>query len=150
MLTYYDSVGVIKCIDPGRSVKAFTSDTAVLSEAKFKKNFITYFNKYYSGTYNIYEIENGEKEAGMPDLLVVSKLTYTAWFFELKAADKNGRFKFERTQPRWYANNRDMQIGIFVYVPRVKTFVHIDIGNVMAAKKLDFRVEVLDEQYNVY
>jgi len=150
MVSYSDCIGKVEYLYSNKIVPRFIASSAVSSEARFKKEFIAYFNKYYSGAYSIYEIENSEKEPGMPDLLVVEKLTRISWFIELKIASKKGEFKFEYTQPRWYASNTCMQIDILVYVPKAKTFVHISPFHVMKAKKLNFKVEVLDEQYNLY
>lgn len=67
-----------------------------------------------SGAYlDVFEVENEEKVPGFPDVLCIRN-DGRAEFHEMKLADKNGRFKMERTQPRFYA--RYLHLSIYVVV----------------------------------
>lgn len=64
---------------------------------------------------DVFEIENEEKEPGFPDLLCVTYGTSYAQFFEIKVARKDGVFKFEHTQPRFYKQHPYMRIQVVVW-----------------------------------
>ena len=112
-------------------------------EAAFKAAVIKEWNKK-SLYYTRFEIENEEKEPGMPDVLSISgKRSCPAYFTEFKRSDEKGVIKFEKTQPLFYRQHNDLPIEILAWdVPRNRV-VLITPEEVVEAKAL--RIAIPDE-----
>jgi hypothetical protein len=83
-----------------------------------------------------FEIENEEKEPGMPDVLTLIP-DAPAFFTEFKHAGKNGVIEFRKSQPLFYRQHRDMRIQILAWDGRADgRVVHIDPSEVVNAKTL--------------
>jgi hypothetical protein len=83
-----------------------------------------------------FEIENEEKEPGMPDVLMVSP-SMPAYFTEFKYADKNGVITFKKSQPLFYRQHRDIIIQILAWDCRMEgRIVQLDPSEVTGAKSL--------------
>lgn len=68
-----------------------------------------------SGKYiDVFEVENEEKVPGFPDVLCIRN-DGRAELHEMKLADKSGRFKMERTQPRFYVRHPNLCIAVVVW-----------------------------------
>jgi hypothetical protein len=83
------------------------------NEQEFKTAWMNYIRK--QNLCEVFEIENEEKEPGFPDLLCIDSATSHAMFFEIKVAEKGGRFKFEPTQPRFYKLHPLLRIQVIVW-----------------------------------
>jgi hypothetical protein len=84
------------------------------------------------------EIENEEKEPGMPDLLVINTHTEecfgVASFVEIKYASMAGTIRFEKSQPLFYRKHPELSIDILVWDNgRV---VQLLVEEVLAARSL--------------
>jgi hypothetical protein len=87
-----------------------------------------------------FEIENEEKELGMPDVITVFSYT-PAFFTEFKYADKNGVIKFRKSQPLFYRQHRDIDIRIFAWDGRMGgRTIYLDAWEVLAAKSLRIKI----------
>jgi hypothetical protein len=83
-----------------------------------------------------FEIENEEKEPGMPDVLTVNP-SMPAYFTEFKYADKYGVIEFKKSQPLFYRKHRDILIQILAWDCRMGgRVVHLEPSEVVAAKSL--------------
>lgn len=63
---------------------------------------------------DVFEVENEEKVPGFPDVLCIRN-DGRAEFHEMKLADKSGRFRMERTQPRFYTQHPNLSIAVVVW-----------------------------------
>jgi hypothetical protein len=61
-----------------------------------------------------FEIENEEKEPGMPDVLTINS-DLPAHFTEFKYSDERGVIRFKRTQPLFYRQHCDLLIQILAW-----------------------------------
>jgi hypothetical protein len=107
-------------------------------EQAFKKDVMKSF-KDDDPSSAVFEIENEEKEPGMPDLLSVGQ-DLPAFFTETKYADKNGVIGFQKSQPRFYQNNPDLLIQILAWDTPRNRCVHISPEEVVAAKSLKMTI----------
>lgn len=83
------------------------------NEQDFKNAWLGWLR--YNGRYtDVFEVENEEKVPGFPDVLCIHN-DGTAEFHEMKLADKSGRFKMERTQPRFYVWHPHLNISVVVW-----------------------------------
>jgi hypothetical protein len=83
-----------------------------------------------------FEIENEEKEPGMPDVLTFVP-SAPAFFTECKYADRSGVIEFTKAQPRFYRQHRDLLIQILAWDGRADgRVVHLDPSEVVDAKSL--------------
>jgi hypothetical protein len=104
------------------------------NEAAFKAAALKALSTFES-RYTRFEIENEEKEPGMPDMLSVSR-TRPAIFTEFKCSDKNGVITFQKTQPLFYRKHTDLYITILAWdVPRGRV-VSIKPQEVIEARSL--------------
>jgi hypothetical protein len=105
------------------------------SEQEFKRSVIRAWQK--SGlNQTFFEIENEEKEPGMPDVLAVLP-SLPAFFTEFKYADKNGVIEFRKSQPLFYWQHPDLLIQILAWDSRAEgRVVHLDPSEVVEAKAL--------------
>jgi hypothetical protein len=87
--------------------------------------------------YTYFEIENEEKEAGMPDTLSIGA-EVPAYFTEFKYADKNGVIEFKKSQPLFYRQHSRLLIQILAWDRRYNRVVHIAPSDIIAAKSLRF------------
>jgi hypothetical protein len=107
-------------------------------EQDFKRDVIKSF-KENTPEAEVFEIENEEKEPGMPDLLSIER-TRPAFFTETKYADKNGVITFEHTQPRFYRAHQDILIQILAWDTPRRRCVFISPEEVIAAKSLKLTI----------
>jgi hypothetical protein len=109
------------------------------SEQDFKQAVLKAW-KDGSVTQTFFEIENEEKEPGMPDVLAVSK-DYPAHFTEFKYADKNGVIEFQKKQPLFYKQNAELRIDILAWDGRGKgRVIYIHPEEVLEAKSLRLKI----------
>jgi hypothetical protein len=105
-------------------------------EQEFKQAVLKAFKrKDAKYRYTHFEIENEEKEAGMPDTLSISAEA-PAYFTEIKYADKNGAIKFTKAQPLFYGQHRDLCIQILAWDGRHNRVVVMHPGEIIRAKSL--------------
>jgi hypothetical protein len=106
------------------------------NEQEFKQAVLKVWNRNNKGYYTNFEIENEEKEAGMPDTLSISAEA-PAYFTEFKYADKHGVIEFKKSQPLFYRQHRDLLIQILAWDCRGDgRVVHLEPSEVIDAKKL--------------
>jgi hypothetical protein len=87
-----------------------------------------------------FEIENEEKEPGMPDVLALLP-SAPAFFTEFKCSDKHGVIEFKKSQPLFYRQYRDLLIQIIAWDCREKgRVVHLDPAEVINAKTLRIKL----------
>jgi hypothetical protein len=87
-----------------------------------------------------FEIENEEKEPGMPDVITVAPDSQ-AVFTEFKYADKNGVIEFRKSQPLFYKQNEDIYIQILAWDGRMGgRTVFMESPEVVAAKSLRIKI----------
>ena len=109
-------------------------------EAAFKAAVLRVWRERSSvSTYTRFEIENEEKEPGMPDCLSISP-TRPAFFTEFKISDKNGVVEFQKTQPRFYNAHKEVLIDVLVWDARYDRVVAMTAAEVVAAKSLKIRI----------
>jgi hypothetical protein len=105
------------------------------NEQEFKQAVLKVWRRDHSGQ-TFFEIENEEKEPGMPDVLAMSPF-YPASFTECKYADRNGVIEFTKAQPRFYRQHLDLRIQILAWDGRADgRVVHLDPSEVVRAKSL--------------
>jgi hypothetical protein len=107
-------------------------------EQGFKQDVIKSF-KHNTPFSTVFEIENEEKEPGMPDLLSMER-ERPAFFTEIKCADKNGIIEFQKTQPLFYRRHSKMRIQILAWDTPRNRCVHIHPEEVIAAKSLKIKL----------
>jgi hypothetical protein len=104
-------------------------------EQEFKQAVLKVWRRDHSRQ-TFFEIENEEKEPGMPDVLAMSPF-YLASFTEFKYTDKNGVIEFTKAQPRFYRQHPDLRIQILAWDGRADgRVVHLDPSEVVDAKTL--------------
>jgi hypothetical protein len=105
------------------------------NEQEFKQAVLRVWKKNnLRNTY--FEIENEEKEPGMPDVLTISP-TLPAHFTEFKCSDKHGVIRFRESQPLFYRRHRDLRIQILAWDCRGEgRVVHLEPSEVTGAKTL--------------
>jgi len=86
-----------------------------------------------------FEIENEEKEPGMPDVLSISS-ELPAFFTEFKISDNKGVIEFQPTQPLFYKRNADLHIDILAWDTPRKRVIHITPFEVLRLKGLKFTI----------
>jgi hypothetical protein len=87
-----------------------------------------------------FELENEEKEPGMPDVITLLRFQ-PAFFAEFKYADKNGVIEFRKSQPLFYQQHRDIDIRIFAWDGRMGgRTIYLDAWEVLAAKSLRIKI----------
>jgi hypothetical protein len=107
-------------------------------EQGFKQDVIKSF-RHNAPFSTVFEIENEEKEPGMPDLLSMER-ERPAFFTETKCADKNGVITFQKTQPLFYRKHRKMRIQILAWDTPRNRCVFISTEEVIAAKSLKLTI----------
>lgn len=114
-------------------------DGSFKNEAVFKKALI---QKLLAKKRNlsIYEIENPEKEPGMPDVLVMS-MDEPAVLIETKFIRKDGRVKFQPSQPLWYMKNKNVYVFVIAWDSRSNTPVLLLTPDILRAKALSIAVD---------
>jgi hypothetical protein len=92
-----------------------------------------------------FEIENEEKEPGMPDVLAVHP-SCSAFFTEFKYA-RNGVIEFRKSQPLFYRQHPDVLMQILAWDGRAGgRVVHLEPAEVVGAKSLRITLpEDIDE-----
>jgi hypothetical protein len=105
------------------------------NEQGFKQAVLKTWSRNTQGHYTNFEIENEEKEAGMPDTLSMSAEA-PAYFTEFKYADKNGVIGFKKSQPLFYKRHPDLLIRILAWDARYSRVVHIQPAEVVSKKSL--------------
>jgi len=116
------------------------------NEAAFKSAVLKAWRKLSMASwYTCFEIENEEKEPGMPDVLSVSN-KLPAFFTEFKVSDSKGVIEFQKTQPLFYQRHKDkMLIDILAWDAPRKRVVQISptevlISHSKASKAILFEI----------
>jgi len=105
-------------------------------EAAFKAAVIKAWQKT-APWFTRFQLENEEKEPGMPDVLSMSN-KLPAFFTEFKISDNKSVIEFQPTQPQFYKRNSELHIDILAWdVPR-KRVVHITPLEVLGNRGLKF------------
>jgi hypothetical protein len=105
------------------------------NEQEFKRAVLEIWNRDGSGC-TCFEIENGEKEPGMPDVLAVSPFL-PAFFTEFKYSGKDGVIEFRKSQPLFYKRHRDLLIHVLAWDCRGEgRVVYLEPSEVYGAKTL--------------
>jgi hypothetical protein len=86
-----------------------------------------------------FEIENEEKAPGMPDVLSISGY-FPSFFTELKISDASGVIVFQKTQPLFYKQNKDIKIDILAWDIRFNRVVSLSPDEVIRAKTLKIKL----------
>jgi len=108
------------------------------NEAAFKAAVLKVWEKTLA-RFTHFQIENEEKEPGMPDILSISSVS-PAYFTEFKVSNKDGVIRFESTQPAFYKRNEHLDISILAWdVPRQRV-VEITPEEVIAQKSLSLKI----------
>jgi hypothetical protein len=90
--------------------------------------------------HTFFEIENEEKEPGMPDVLALLP-SAPAFFTEFKHSDKHGVIEFKKSQPLFYRQHRDLPIQILAWDCRGEgRVVHLEPSEIAGAKKLRIKL----------
>jgi hypothetical protein len=106
------------------------------NEQEFKHAVLKVWKENNLGSTYHFEIENEEKEPGMPDVLTIHP-TLPAHFTEFKYSDKNGVIEFRKSQPLFYRQHSDLLIQILAWDCRGEgRVVHLEPSEVIGAKKL--------------
>lgn len=115
------------------------------SERDFKRAVLSVW-KDCRTRQTVFEIENEEKEPGMPDVLTMPH-TDAAFFTEFKYADENGVVEFQKSQPLFYRRHPEVRIQILVWDSRMGgRVVCLDPSEVVKTKSLRMVLpEVVDE-----
>jgi hypothetical protein len=118
------------------------------NEQEFKQAVMKVWRRNNS-TLTLFEIENEEKEPGMPDVLTLVPDS-PAYFTEFKYAGKNGVIEFQKSQPLFYRQHRDLRIQILAWDSRAGgRIVYIDPAEVTGAKSLRIALpEIIDTEVN--
>jgi hypothetical protein len=119
-------------------------------EAAFKAAVIKAWRKK-APWFARFQIENEEKEPGMPDVLSMSgKLP--AFFTEFKISNAKGAIEFTKAQPLFYRQHEDLHIDILAWdVPR-KRVVQVSPQDVFARHSVSSKgilFELPEEIYDV-
>jgi hypothetical protein len=105
------------------------------NEQEFKQAVMKAWRKRYL-KHTSFEIENEEKEPGMPDVLTLIP-DFPSVFTEFKYAGKNGVIEFQKAQPLFYRQHRDLFIQILAWDSRAGgRVVYIDPDEIVKAKAL--------------
>jgi hypothetical protein len=105
------------------------------NEQEFKQAVIKAWKKNNLNQ-TFFEIENEEKEPGMPDVLAVLPSS-PAFFTEFKYADRNGVIEFRKSQPLFYRQHRGLLIQILAWDCRMDgRVVHLEPSEVAGAQSL--------------
>jgi len=107
-------------------------------EVSFKAAVLKAWKKD-SPLFTRFEIENEEKEPGMPDVLSMSN-KLPAFFTEFKISDNKSVIEFQPTQPLFYRRNAELHIDILAWDAPRKRVVHIKPSEVLEAKGLKFNI----------
>ena len=121
------------------------------SENDFKAAVLSHWLAFVRHV-EIFEIENQEKEPGMPDVLIfphqaqVAVPTLKPGLVEFKISDANSVIRFQKSQPLFYKKYPNVLIYIVAWdVPRNR-LVQISAEEILANKSLTYKLpEVLDE-----
>jgi hypothetical protein len=105
------------------------------NEQAFKQAVLTAWDQNNKGRYTNFEIENEEKEAGMPDTLSMSAEA-PAYFTEFKYAGKNGVIEFTRAQPLFYKQHPGLYIQILAWDARYNRVIAVQPAEVVSKKSL--------------
>jgi hypothetical protein len=105
------------------------------NEQEFKQAVMKVWRKNYL-EHTSFEIENEEKEPGMPDALTLIP-DFPPFFTEFKYADRNGVIEFQKSQPLFYRQHQDICIQILAWDSRADgRVVCINPSEVVNAKTL--------------
>jgi hypothetical protein len=105
------------------------------NEQEFKQAVMKAWRKNYL-EHTSFDIETEETEPGMPDVLTIIPDS-PSYFTEFKDAGKNGVIEFQKSQPLFYRQHRDLLIQILAWDSRADgRVVHLDPAEVVKAKSL--------------
>lgn len=96
-------------------------------EQSFKMKYIKVYMKLNQDFQRIFCIETEETVKGFPDVMeiIIQPLkTNTVNFYEFKFSDKNGKIKFQPTQPSFYRHNSALNIEVVAYNQKTEK-IHI-------------------------
>ena len=91
--------------------------------------------------YKRFEIENEEKEPGMPDVLSISA-SLPSFFTEFKISDGKGIIEFTKDQPLFYKQNEDLLIDILAWDIRFNRVVALTPSEVLKALKANTNLKL--------
>ena len=109
-------------------------------EAQFKKAMLAMWRSVCPGD-AFFEIEEGEVNPGMPDILRISN-DFPAALYEFKITDANGGIVFQKTQPLFYKKYSYLKIYILIWDTRLGEVVAMDPQEVIEAKSLRMKIPV--------
>jgi hypothetical protein len=106
------------------------------NEQEFKRTVLEAMKKY-EPNHTCFEIENEEKEPGMPDVLSIS-YSLPAYLTEFKYSDRHGAVEFTKAQPLFYRRHcYSIRIQILAWDCRMGgRVVRIEPAEVISAKAL--------------
>ena len=122
-------------------MKAFNNivDGPFKDEGEFKQAVLKVWRKRDLSESTHFEIENEEKEPGMPDCMSISP-KHVITFTEFKISSENGVITFKKSQPLFYKKHENMPIVIFAWDRRYNHVVMIHPREVVAAKSLRIKL----------
>jgi hypothetical protein len=105
------------------------------NEQEFKQAVLRVWKENIFG-HTHFEIENEEKEPGMPDVLTINS-SLPAYFTEFKCSDKHGVIEFRKSQPLFYRQHRDLLIQVLAWDCRGEgRVVHLEPSEIIDTKTL--------------
>jgi Holliday junction resolvase len=107
------------------------------SEKQFKAAVIAWYKSRPEIDY-VFEIENEEKEPGMPDLLVTSGSEYS--MVEVKFSSKSSTIKFQKSQPLFYRRHPYLNVVIIAWDSQRNCAVQIEPAEILETKALRYRI----------
>jgi len=107
-------------------------------ESAFKSAVLKVWREKYPN-FTRFEIENEEKEPGMPDCLSMSE-HYPAFFTEFKVSNSKGVIEFEKTQPLFYKRHPKLIINILAWDRKRGRVVSIEPKEVIKTGALKMQI----------
>lgn len=111
------------------------------NEQQFKMKYV---NKVLRLKYKeVFCIETEETVAGFPDVMCLNELN-VAKFYEFKFSNKQGKIKFQPTQPAFYRKHEDMHIWIVAFNQKTGEVIEFPVYS-MSTKKWERRFFMNDK-----
>lgn len=110
-------------------------------EQEFKRAAMRAWERNSGGHYTCFEIENQEKEPGMPDVLAMSRV-YPAYFAEFKYA-RDSVIEFTKAQPLFYKSHPDLLIWILVWDAGLNRVIQVKPAEAVKARTLRMKIPLL-------
>jgi len=108
------------------------------NENDFKSAVLKVWREKHPG-FTRFEIENEEKEPGMPDCLSMSA-HHPAFFTEFKISNARGVIEFQKTQPLFYKQHPKLITNILAWDRKHERVVSIDPKEVIEARSLKIQI----------